>query len=212
GMDPSYRVLVRAAALKAVNPERVHVLLANHELSQIAGRGVMKNGVNCVKAFNDAVEYVFGDDAPGVHDALGAFIRSMPLALRCTPVVAGEGAGGDVLCAHSLPADLDGFDLGVLERALTEADYQPRTGAAHAMTWGRNQLAETVGALAKAWGVAVFVLGHEEAEEGWRRLEPCGVILNSDHERGAVCRVDLSVGASLEGVLSRVEALSQGWG
>lgn len=191
GMDPSYRVLVRAAALKAANPQHVHVLLANHELSQIAGRGVIKNGVNCVKAFNAAVEYVFGDDALQVSDALGAFIRSMPLALRCTP---DESASGDILCAHSLPgdSDLERFDLSILERPLTEADYQPRTGSAHLMTWGRGQSPATMSALAARWNVALFILGHDKADDGWIRLEPNALVLNSDHPRGAVCRLTLS--------------------
>ncbi|HYD00182.1 MAG TPA: hypothetical protein VEB22_03070, partial [Phycisphaerales bacterium] len=158
GMDPSYRVLVRAAAIKAANPEHVHVLLANHELSQIAGRGVIKNGVNCVKAFNDAVEYVFDDLAPAVNSALASFIRSMPIALRCRPA----GGGAHILCAHSLPgdSDLERFDASILERGLGEADYQPRTGSAHLMTWGRNQSPPTLSALADRWGVSLFVLGH----------------------------------------------------
>lgn len=209
GMDPSYRVLVRAAALKAANPEHVHVLLANHELSQIAGRGVLKNGVNCVKAFNDAVEYVFGDDAGAVNGALGAFIRSMPVALRCTP----EGAdkGGDILCAHSLPADgdLEKFDATILERALAEADYQPRTGSAHLMTWGREQSPGTLSTLAERWGVGLFILGHERADDGWLRVEPNGLILNTDHERGCVCRLDLGgAGATLRAAAGGIERVA----
>ncbi|HZW07689.1 MAG TPA: hypothetical protein VFF65_11260 [Phycisphaerales bacterium] len=208
GMDPSYRVLVRAAALKAANPERVHVLLANHELSQIAGRGVIKNGVNCVKAFNDAVEYVFGGSAPGVAAALAAFIRSMPIALRCRPV--GGGEGGDILCAHSLPGDgdLDRFDASLLERPLNEADYQPRTGSAHLMTWGRGHSPSTLTDLARRWGACLFVLGHEKAENGWLRLEPNALVLNSDHAKGCVCEVSLVGWADLDRAVAGVRNLA----
>lgn len=201
-MDPSYRVLVRAAALKAANPEHVHVLLANHELSQIAGRGVIKNGVNCVKAFNDAVEYVFADRAADVGLALGDFIRSMPIALRCTP-----GEGADVLCAHSLPgdSDLEKFDATIIERELCEADYQPRTGSAHLMTWGRGQSPATVQSLADRWGVGLFILGHEKAEQGSAPLPPCGLILNSDHAQGAFCTLDLAGPCTLMAALSGVQ-------
>src|SRR5437762_8269330 len=52
GMDFSYRALARAAALKAEFPERVHVLLANHELAQIMGAGIVKDGVKVVEAFD----------------------------------------------------------------------------------------------------------------------------------------------------------------
>ncbi len=208
GMDPSYRVLVRAAALKAANPEHVHVLLANHELSQIAGRGVIKNGVNCVKAFNQAVEYVFGNDgAPAVLDALGAFIRSMPLALRCTPA---DAPAGDILCAHSLPgnSDMEAFDATIIERPLTEADYQPRTGSAHLMAWGRGQSPATLASLAARWNVALFILGHEKADDGWLRLEPNTIILNSDHPRGCACRLPLEGIPSLDRAVTGTSGLA----
>lgn len=206
GMDPSYRALVRAAALKAANPQHVHVLLANHELSQIAGRGVIKNGVNCVKAFNDAVEYVFGDDAPAVNEALAAFIRSMPLALRCTPKDASEG---DILCAHSLPgdSDLERFDGSILERPLTEADYQPRTGSAHLMTWGRSQSRELLERLSKQWQVSLFILGHEKADAGWLSLDPCGLVLNTDHQQASVCHLNLDEPVSLAWAVQRTRRL-----
>ncbi|MFT3683946.1 MAG: metallophosphoesterase [Phycisphaerales bacterium] len=208
-MDPSYRALVRAAALKVANPEHVHVLLANHELSQIAGRGVIKNGLNCVKAFNDGVDYVFGDDAPDVHAALAAFIRSMPLALRCTPA---DASRGDVLCAHSLPADdaLEQFDTSILERPLTEADYQPRTGSAHMMTWGRNQSPATLTTLARRWNAGLFILGHEKADSGWLSMEPCGLILNTDHQHACVCRLTLDTCPALQDAVRQVEGLQPG--
>lgn len=208
GMDPSYRVLVRAAALKAANPEHVHVLLANHELSQIAGRGVIKNGVNCVKAFNDAVEYVFSDDASAVGDALAAFIRSMPIALRCTP--SGSDGTLDILCTHSLPADdeLDRFDTTLLERPLTEADYQPRIGSAHLLTWGRSQSPGTLETLSTRWGIGLFVLGHERADDGWLPLKANGLILNTDHERGCVCVLNLDEPIDLRRVVSGIKRVS----
>lgn len=196
GMDLSHRVLARAAALKAAMPERVHVLLANHELSQIVGSGVVKDGVRMVDAFNEGVEYAFGSGAEDVHAAIGEFIRSLPLAL-----VSGRAPGTDaplgVLFAHSLPGPemMDRFDVGVLDRALTEEDYTPRKGSAHIMVWGRRHEPEQLVELAKRWGVSRFVLGHEKAPEGWLAVEPNAVVLNSDHEKGVALRMDLAAPA-----------------
>ncbi|MBL0922720.1 MAG: hypothetical protein IBJ10_11425, partial [Phycisphaerales bacterium] len=81
GMDMSHRALARVAALKVRFPEHVHTLLANHELSQIVGLGVIKDGVRMTEAFNEGVRYVFADEAPAVLAAIGDFIRSMALAL-----------------------------------------------------------------------------------------------------------------------------------
>lgn len=189
GMDFSYRALARVAALKAAHPEKVHTLLANHELSQITGAGIVKDGVKVVEAFNEGLEYAFGEDTPGVQEAIREFILSMPLALRCK----GPGGRGDILCAHSIPSPwmMARFDPTVLSRELTEADYEPRQGAAHIMVWGRGYDAEQIEDLVERWGVGMFILGHEKAENGVRFIPPCALVLNSDHERGVYLPIDL---------------------
>ncbi len=198
-MDFSYRVLARAAALKARFPEHVHTLLANHELAQIVGSGIVKDGLNVVNAFNDAVEHTFGSSTGDVAAAINSFIRSMPLALRCAWSLpagwgSGEGGvgvhegstGGDVLCAHSLPAPemMDRFDLGIFSRDLVEADYEPRRGSAHLLVWGRGHHPAQLSQLGEALGVRLFILGHEKAPTGWLQLSSNTVVLNSDHEFG----------------------------
>ncbi|MCC6660578.1 MAG: metallophosphoesterase [Phycisphaerales bacterium] len=188
GMDFSYRALARVAALKAAHPTLVHTLLANHELSQMSGAGIVKDGVRVVEAFSEGVAHTFGDRAGDVGDAIRAFVRSMPLALRArTP-------RGDILCSHSLPAPwaMQRFDATVLSRDLTDADYEPRQGAAHLMVWGREYDAGQMEDLVERWGVTMFVLGHEHVDEGVRFVPPCAVILNSDHERGVYLPIDLS--------------------
>ena len=188
GMDFSYRALARVAALKARFPELVHALLANHELSQVFGAGIVKDGVRVVEAFNDAVDYAFGEDAASVTDAIKQFIMSMPLALRCVC------PGGDILVSHSLPATalMERFDPTVLTRDLTDADYEPRKGAAHLMVWGRGYDAEQIEDLVERWGINLFILGHEKADNGVKFIPPCAIVLNSDHERGVFLPIDLS--------------------
>ncbi|MFM9994613.1 MAG: metallophosphoesterase [Phycisphaerales bacterium] len=203
GMDFSYRALARVAALKAAFPERVHAILANHELAQMVGAGIVKDGVKVVEAFNEGVEYAFGDDAPPVDAAIKDFVRSMPLALRCrTP-------RGDILCAHSLPApwSMQRFDPTVLDRDLTEADYEPRQGAAHLMVWGRGYDADLIEDLVERWGVTMFILGHEHVENGVLFTPPCAIVLNSDHDRGVYLPIDLAAPPSPQEAAARVVAL-----
>ena len=195
GMDFSYRALARVALLKQTFPEHVHTLLANHELSQIMGAGIIKDGINVVGAFNEGVEYVFGEEAAQVQSAIGEFIKSMPLALLCESGPASAASEPrDVLCAHSLPGPLamERFDAGVLERDLRDEDYLPRTGSAHAMVWGRGQRPVDLERLAARWRVGLFVLGHEKAESGVLMVPPNAVVLNSDHERGKYLDIDLA--------------------
>lgn len=206
-MDFSYRALVRVAALKAAHPAHVHTLLANHELSQIVGAGIVKDGVNVVSAFNDAVEFTFGDDAGAVQAAIGAFIRSMPLALVCAGAPRGDRApvpaAGGLLCAHSLPAPelMDRFDDAVLGRELTEDDYAPRRGSAHLMVWGRGHTPQQLERLSQTWGVSLFVLGHEKADDGVLAVPPSAIVLNSDHERGKWLQIDVDSPPTLSDAL-----------
>lgn len=213
GMDFSYRVLAKAAALKAHHPELVHTLLANHELAQIAGAGITKDGINVVAAFNNAVDYIFGSDAPDVTDAVNAFIRSMPLALfahghdRNNPT-----RRGSLLLAHSLPSPelMDRFDPAVLERPLDESDYFPRRGSAHLMVWGRGHQPDQLALLAQRWSVESFILGHEKAENGALLVASCALILNSDHERGCILPLQLDAlapAAALESHRIPIQAL-----
>lgn len=207
GMDFSYRVLARAAALKAAHPLHVHTLLANHELAQVVGAGIVKDGVRVVDAFDDAVELTFGDDALEVQGAIKQFILSMPLAVR---MVGGEADAPDVLCAHSLPAPelMDRFDPGILERgngpsSYLEDDLTPRRGSAHLMLWGRDHTPAQLESLAARWEVGLFVLGHEKAEDGVLLRPPNAVILNSDHGRGVYLDVPAATPRTPEAFAAR---------
>ncbi|MBL0869417.1 MAG: hypothetical protein IBJ18_02440 [Phycisphaerales bacterium] len=195
GRDLSVRVFAKVADLKARFPRHVHTLLANHELAEIVGAGIIKDGVNVVKLFDEGVEFLFGEDAPMVMDALREFVRSMPLGLRCVGAGAplADGRPGDLLCAHSLPGpDLfDRFDPGILERDITEDDRTPRRGSAHILVWGRGQSEALVEDLSHRWNVGTFVLGHEKAPEGWLRLANRAVVLNTDHHEGVYAELDV---------------------
>lgn len=208
GMDFSFRALARVAALKADHPEHVHTLLANHELAQVKGAGIIKDGVRVVQAFDEGLEYAYADRTPQVRDAIADFIYSMPLALRAD--CGRPGPGGDILCAHSLPgtALMGRFDASVLSRDLTDADYEPRQGAAHLMVWGRGYDADQLEDLVERWGVNLFILGHEKAENGVKLVPPCAIVLNSDHDRGVYLPIDLSHRPSAEEAVAMVVPLA----
>lgn len=187
-LDTSFRALTRIAYLKSQNPELVHVLLANHELAQAIGAGIMKNGVKCVDAFNAGIHSVFGDESYRVHEAITDLVMSLPIALRC------KCPEGDILCAHSLPgpASMGRFDSSILDRDLTPDDYQPRVGSAHMMVWGRGYDYDQLEDLTERWGVNLFILGHEHASNGFMVVNPNTIVLNTDHNKGVYLPIDLS--------------------
>lgn len=189
GADLSHRMLLRLAQAILDHPGQVHPLLANHELSQLTGRGVSKGAGNSVELFDEGLEYAFGDRWEEVGEALDRFIEAMPLALRSEP----DARGRAVLCAHSIPSPLTmrHFDEDVLDRDLDWSDYIGPAGAAYLMTWGRGHTEAQVQSLAEHWGVTLFCLGHEHVDEGARRWAGSLIQLNSDHERGAALPIAL---------------------
>jgi hypothetical protein len=193
GLDFSYRVLARAAELVIEHAPQVHPLLANHELAQMAGKSISKGAGDSVKMFNDAIEYVFSDDAIGVGEAIGRYIAAFPLALR-SEAVSDDADSGCVFVSHSLPspAVMDSFELGILDRELNEDDYTPRVGSAWKMVWGRGHTREQTEILAANWNVKLFIIGHEKAETGVEIRGPKLLVLNTDHERGSVLPVELT--------------------
>lgn len=184
-MDFSHRMLIRVAQQVLAYPTQVHPVLANHELAQMTGKGVSKGAGNSVEMFNDALAYVFGDAWIDVSQAIGNFIRAMPLA-----VLSDSG----VFCAHSLPnaPGMGAFDLHVLDRELTNDDYTGPSGSAYMMVWGRQYKPQQVQQLAEHWNVQLFCLGHQYVETGIEFVMPHVVVLNSDHAHGKALPLDLA--------------------
>ncbi len=201
GRDLSYRTLVEVAHLIVRYPQQVFVLQSNHELAQVNGEDIAKYGISLIEAFNDGVEYMFGEDADYVFQALDRYVRSLPLAVRC--------ANG-ILAAHSLPSPTrrNSFDPMVLNRELTEDDLSSPTGSAYLLVWGRNLTQEWADDLAAVWGVKQFVLGHQPAEMGYELCGETMLILASDHEHGVVLPIDLATEYDRDALMDQVIPLA----
>ena len=186
GMDLSVRTLARCADLKRRFPQRVVVLQSNHELAQLQGERITKEGVSVVEAFANGLDFLYGDGAEDVREAMQSYLEGLPLAARTHP-----GAGGGVLMTHSLPAPkrIEAFDPGLLDRATTEADLSPG-GSAYDLVWGRYHNLKITQELARGWGVDAMVVGHQPAEMGWEAVADNTLILASDHGHGQALPLD----------------------
>ncbi|MFM7481108.1 MAG: metallophosphoesterase [Planctomycetota bacterium] len=180
-MDMSYRNLAVVAQLVVAFPLQVHPLLANHELAQCHRMAVSKGGGDQVAMFDDGLEYVFGERAEEVATAIREFILALPLVLR---------ADNGLWCAHSIPGRYD-FDDGAFDRQLEEADYRSPKGTAWTVVWGRTQDPDHVRTLLARLRAKLFVVGHCLVEMGAASPTDGLVVLNSDHERGAVVYIAL---------------------
>jgi hypothetical protein len=202
GRDLSVLMLARVAGLILRWPGQVHLLLGNHDLSQLFGEGILKSGLNVVEAFDEGLKYIYEDNALRVREAMERLIRSLPLAVKC---------GNGLFCCHSLPSPhkLNGFDVTVVDRAVVEEDFAVN-GPIYNMVWGRGHNNELAESLAKSWGVRRFLVGHQHAEMGYE-VENKGqtiLILASDHEHGVALPIDLSRDYSMNELVEGIVPLA----
>ena len=198
GAEDSYITLARAAELKCDFPAQVHFMLANHDLSQILGEGISKAGVSVCEAFNKAIKRDFPDRRGPVQAAITEFLLSFPLAVRCP--------GNGLFFCHSLPTDdqVESFDYGVFDRALTGPDYAKRTGPVYQLIWGRNFTPATVSVFADKVGAKIMVTGHQPQDMGYGINGDTHLILASDHNQGVFLPIDLGAEYDMTGLVRRI--------
>lgn len=197
GAEESWITLFRAAEWAVQFPHQVHFLLANHDLAQIHGRGIMKGSTSVCEAFNKGVKKAFGERAGRIQVAITEFLLSFPLAAR-TP-------NGLFFC-HSLPTDeeIPNYDYSVFGRELTAEDYARRTGPVYQLIWGRGVTPPFVQQFADVVGANILVTGHQPQDAGYLVNGDQHLIIASDHNQGVVLQTDSSFVYDMPALLGRL--------
>lgn len=196
-VDHSHNLLLSAAAYKREFPEQVHFLQSNHELAQLTGYLIAKNGRVVIEEFNIAVEAAYGKRrSADVLSSINEFIASFPIAVR-TP--------NRVWMSHSLPNahDMDEFDVEIFNREITMTDLQSNR-TLFSLVWGRRHTQEQLDALAARLDVDTFIVGHQPQEMGFAHLLGRLIILASNHNHGVFLPFDLSKPRSPEDLVSAI--------
>jgi hypothetical protein len=180
GGDRSHQLVDLVAALKCEYPERVHLILGNHELSELTGRPIAKNGVALNALFRSGIETAYGAMADAVVEAYHELFRSLPMAVRCP--------NGVFLC-HTLPegSKLDTLDLEPLQTGVWTEESMKRGGAVYAMTWGRDDSLETAERFAELVGAQCFITGHQPCDESFRVANEKLLIIDGTGPYPAYC-------------------------
>jgi hypothetical protein len=198
GAEDSWQMLYEAAQLKCDFPNQVHFLLANHDLAQIHGEGIMKAGYSVCEAFNAGVKRDFGDRGTLVNVALSEFLLSLPLAVR---------APNGLFMCHSLPGDeqLKSFDYSVFDRPLTGPDYKRRTGPVYQLVWGRKTSPAGIAEFAEKTGAKLIIAGHQPQESGYAVVGDRLLIIASDHNQGVFVTADTDEDYDIDRLVDRVQ-------
>jgi hypothetical protein len=182
GGDLSWEMIYHACKLKVKHPNQVHFLLGNHDLAQMSGMEISRQGTRCLAAFEAGMKHRFGPRSPEVIAALYEFFRSQPIACRA----------GNIFFSHSTPARrfFADFDPTVFDRPITDADRE-RPGSVYSLVWGRAFDQPTADNLARRLNCGIFIIGHEPQPEGWHAPTTRHIILASDHGHGTCLPIQL---------------------
>ena len=195
----SHLLLEDCIRLKTEFPERFHFLLSNHELAELGDFPICKARRMLNVLFRCGINEMYGHGGEKVRLAYMEFLASCPLAVRVEP---------GVFISHSCPdrCDREPFDLSVLERALTPADY--RNGSpAFKLVWGRDFRAANAEAFAQQVGAEILIHGHEPCEAGFSAPNKRQVILDGCCSQAAYLLLPVGQKLSQKDVVARVRGL-----
>jgi len=196
----SYKLLFDAVRYKLSFPNRVHIIMGNHDIAFINNSRVMRNGQEMNFSMRLALDREFGEASPNVKLAIKQFLLSQPLAVR---------SDNRIWLSHSLPSDsqVDKFDQQVLYRQLRNEDVA-RSGSAYLLTWGRRHSQSLLDRLTKLFDVDAFILGHQPQEQGWGQVGDNVIILASDHDHGCLLPINLVKAHTVNELTSRIMPLA----
>jgi hypothetical protein len=181
GGDCSHQLLDVFTALKCQYPDRVHLILGNHELSELTGRVIVKDGETLNEKFRAGITTAYGASADEVFEAYQGLFAALPLAIRTT---------NRVFVCHTLPDgdDLDALDLELLKADTWPAEAMQRHGTIYALTWGRDTAGETADRFAAMVDADWFITGHQPCDEGFRLANHRQIIIDGTDPFPAYCR------------------------
>ncbi len=201
--DRSHQLVDLVCALTCQFPKRVHLILGNHELSELTGRAIAKNGIPLNALFRQGIDTAYGPRGADVYDAYRELFAALPLCVR-TP--------NRVLLCHTIPdgLDLDKLDLEVLKLDSWPEEAMKRHGTVYALTWGRDTSDETIDRFAAMIDADWFVTGHQPCDDGFRQANHRQIIIDGTDPYPAYCLFPAHEPVSVESLLKSVKILSMG--
>jgi len=166
----SHALLEDVARLKATYPDRVHLLLGNHELAEMVDYPIQKNRRVLNLAFRIGMQQTYGMATERIRESFCRFLESCPLAVSLP---------GGVFVSHTIPEEVDtrGFDVSLLHRSLQSQDYAWQS-VLFDLVWGRDYRPANARAFADLVGAKVLIQGHDPCRHGFKVPNDVQVILD----------------------------------
>jgi hypothetical protein len=199
--DKSHQLVDIVCALKCQYPDRVHLILGNHELSELTGRPIAKGGVALNALFRVGIKTAYGTFADSIYEAYQQLFLSLPLAVRTV---------NRVFLCHTIPdpIDLDDFDRAIFDAETWTSKDMARHGSVYAITWGRNTQAENIDRFAELVDADWFITGHQPCEDGFRQANHRQIIVDGTEPYPAYCLFQAREATCIESLLKCVRVFT----
>jgi hypothetical protein len=178
--DRSHQLVDVVSALKCQYPDRVHVILGNHELAELTGRIIGKDGQALNELFRRGITTAYGAASDEVYEAYKRLFAAMPLMVR---------SANRVLVCHTLPDedDLDRLDLSLLKSDTWPPEAMERRGTIYALTWGRDTDPAVADRFAAMVDADFFICGHQPCDQGFHLANHRQIIIDGTDPYPAYC-------------------------
>jgi hypothetical protein len=200
GGDKSHQLVDLVSALKCQYAGRVHLILGNHELSELTGRMIGKNGMMLNEQFRKGIATAYRPRDEAIYQAYRDLFATLPLAVR-TP--------NRVFLCHTVPDPiyLDSLDLDLLAADTWPPEAMKRGGTIYALTWGRNTEPETIDRFAAMVDADWFITGHQPCDEGFRQANHRQLIIDGTAPDPTYCLFPAREPVTIETLVSCVKVI-----
>ena len=198
--DRSHQLVDLFSALKCKYPDRVHLILGNHELSELTGRIIGKDGQTLNLRFRQGIERTYGPRTQDIYQSYLGLFAALPLAVR-TP--------NRVFICHTLPDAryLETLDLGLLQADDWPEESKKRGGTIYALTWGRDTTPETADRFATMVDAELFVTGHQPCDAGFRQANHRQIIIDGTNPFPAYCLFSARSPITIDSLMTSIHIL-----
>ncbi|MCI0341737.1 MAG: metallophosphoesterase [Planctomycetales bacterium] len=199
--DISFRTIERCAEFKCEYPDRVHIVMGNHELSEYLGKKIVKDGHMLNQMFAEGLKSQYGESARDVKEAYNIFFKVQALAVR---------APNGIFMSHSIPtgAALKDWDPSILavEGPIVDAAPIPQI---EKLVWGRDYSQETADKFAAIVGADLLLCGHEACKKGFKVPNNRQIILDSKDAEGVFLHIRLDRKYTLEELVRNIYRINE---
>lgn len=168
--DKSFLLHEEIVAVKSKFPDQFHIILGNHELSELTGKEILKGGICYNILFREGMKQEYGEYFSAIEDLLHNFIKTMPLA--CI-------SPNQIFISHSTPAAkyIPHYSLKFFRQGAKDAKKDKLL--MEQLVWGRDLSQEAADAFASRVKSEILVVGHTACKRGYQVPNNRHIVLDS---------------------------------